>query len=64
MWILNKKTGNKWDVSDEELIARLLADEDYKELEKDNLIEIAEEMGIKADKRMKMETILKKIGGE
>jgi hypothetical protein len=65
MWILNKQTGCRFDISNEELIDRLLADDNYEEIElKEVLIAEAKAKGIKVDKRMSVETILKKLGGE
>lgn len=65
MWILNKKTGCRFDISDQELIDRLMTDDDYKEIDlKEVLIADAISKGIKVDKRMSVETILKKLGGE
>jgi hypothetical protein len=65
MWILNKQTGCRFDISNQELIDRLLADENYEEIElKEVLIAEAVAKGIKVDKRMSVETILKKLGGE
>lgn len=65
MWILNKKTGCRFDISDKSLIERLLADENYIEIDlKEVLIAEAKAKGIKVDKRMSVETILKKLGGE
>jgi hypothetical protein len=65
MWILNKQTGCRFDISNQDLINRLLADDNYEEIElKEVLIAEAKAKGIKVDKRMSVETILKKLGGE
>lgn len=37
MWFLNKETGLKWEVTDEELINRLLKNGHYEEVKEDKV---------------------------